>query len=196
MATKEKKKRIPKPKKTAAIEAVRLALSFLNHKGKHGVIPQELFELSLDAFHCFYPNLDGNDKSYWLNWSETEPAAFHLSETWRNCSEILANLMSGKIEYLDHTWIDESFENIKTMLGYKLALEHVARPNDGDTSKGNLQGFRASLVRALIEAFRDSGNTYFGKCKKCGIIFFKKQANAEYCSKYCMDKVFRTVKKK
>lgn len=37
---------------------------------------------------------------------------------------------------------------------------------------------------------------FLGYCIKCGMIFKKKQVNAEYCSKYCMNLDFRTTKKK
>lgn len=60
--------------------------------------------------------------------------------------------------------------------------------------------FKSLAAGYVCEAFNCYGRPsvgafYVGHCPKCGKVFQKKQANAEYCSKSCMWAVFRTTKK-
>lgn len=157
--TTEKRKRTKKPKMTAAIEAVRAALPFLNYGRKGMFDDKELFRLSLPVFHRFYPMLkwdknypkpeeeemrrvlkdtghpvgkDETDTAFWLGWAGHEKAAAHLSETWRGCSEMLDHLVDGNVQWLNLKWIDEAFRAFRFHLGgiIPIKFEVVAFPTE------------------------------------------------------------------
>lgn len=85
--------------------------------------------------------------------------------------------------------------------GFKRGFTHTMRQH-GDSRDWD-EIYRAELIFDLLAPFNEvsTGNKcvidfYLAVCCHCGKVFEKKQANAEYCSKYCVDQVFRTTKKK
>jgi len=142
---------------------------------------------------------DETDTAYWLGWAGHEKAADHLSETWRGCSEILHHLIDGNPQYLNLQWIDSAFEAFRFHLcgilpiGFEVVAFPTKEEKDGLPKGSNLPGFRAYMVRAILEAFRD-GASFFAKCPRCKRPFFKTRADKVYDRLLCANEYTRKKK--
>jgi hypothetical protein len=194
--TAEKKKRIPKPQSTPAIEKIIGVIPWLNYNPK---IWNNKEFLSLFRENVMKTFFSLNDTKKAIEQVTEYLKAQTSLDALRN-THFLARLMihdlANSVNDQQYEWQIEASEIVQSMkIILMLNPPRIEVKENIDNGFSIPKVFEQMMVKAIVDSFGASGKAYIGSCPKCKKIFAKEQQNKFFCCKLCAD-LFSQAKKR